>query len=734
MEIVVAKSAGFCFGVKRAVKLAFDNAENKGKTYTYGHLIHNDYVINKLQNNGIQSIEDLSVLQPNDTIIIRSHGTTKSIIDYLTALNVNIIDATCPFVKKIHNIVQDYYTKGYKIIIFGEKTHPEIIGINGWCDNAGIILDDFDEKHFDINEKICVVFQTTFPYEKFKKIEKKIVNRYNLVVFFNTICYTTIDRQEEINSLSKNCDYVVVIGDKKSSNTNKLLNIAKSNNKNTFLIEKPIDVESICKNMKSKNCKLVITAGASTPNELIKEVVAKMSDTQELKNLSGVEKEATRQGETMTMDDVLNDIDMVEYKEGKKVEAVVISSTEDGICVNIGGKKDGFIDKTEAELDQEFNPANYKEGDKIEAVIIKAKDKSTVSLSKKKADAIKKADAEIEKILNNEEFTLVPSKVVKGGLLGKIGSYSVFIPSSQIRMGYVKEEDLPKYLSKKLRLVQLPKREEDEKKKSSGKVIKASQRIILEKEKAEKDEAFWSSMVVGEVVNGKVKRFSDFGAFVNVKGYDCLAHISDLSWSKIEKPGDALKLNENYDFLVLKVDRENNRVSLGYKQLQKKPYELAAEKYPVGTVVKGKVERIFPFGAFISIDDGVDGLVHVSQISHEWIKDANEALKIGQEVEAVVISFEDNKITLSIKELLPVPEKVEEKVEEVAVEEIKEEKPAKKPARQSRNFDVTFEKKEKKAKKEVKEETTEWKSDNGFTSLGDIFKSLNINFDEENND
>ena len=735
--ITVAKNAGLCFGVKRAVELAEESAKTGKTIYTYGHLIHNDFVINKLAKKGVKSVEDLHDLHKGDTVIIRSHGAPKSAFDYLEQNSINIIDATCPFVKKIHNIVNEYHNKGYKIIIFGEKEHPEIIGINGWCENAGIVLSDYDEKYFRDDEKICVVFQTTFPFEKFKNIEKKIVNNHNLVVFFNTICYTTINRQNEIFELSIDCDLVFVIGDKKSSNTNKLLNIAKQNNPNTYLIEKPIDLEPIC-NKNFKKDKLVITAGASTPYELIKEVVAKMSDTQEQKILTNdVQEEATHQveaNEDVTMEDVMESV-MTEYKEGKKVTAVVISADEEGIIVNIGSKKDGFVDKTEAELDKEYNPANYKENDKFEAIIIKATDKSRVALSKKKADKILKDDEEVARILNNEEFTLIPDKVAKngGGLIGKIGSYSVFVPSSQIRIGYVKEDDLKKYLGKKLRLVQLPKRSEDEK--TSRKVIKASQRLILEKEKAEKEEAFWSSMVVGDVVNGKVKRFADFGAFVSVKGYDCLAHISDLSWNKIDKPSDVLKLNENYDFLILKVDRENNKVSLGYKQLQKKPYEIAAEQYPVGSVVKGKVERIFPFGAFISICDGVDGLVHVSQISHEWIKDANEALKIGQEVEAKVISFEDNKITLSIKELLPAPEKVEDKVDDIEAID-KMERPAKKTVRQSKmNFNVNFDNKPKKAKKEVKEETTEWKSaDSGLTSLGDLFKNLNIDFADENED
>lgn len=267
--------------------------------------------------------------------------------------------------------------------------------------------------------------------------------------------------------------------------------------------------------------------------------------------------------------------------------------------------------------------------------------------------------------------------MVKGGLLGKIGSYTVFVPASQIRIGYVK--NLEDYTSKKLRLRALPPKEGEEEKRRNPKLIVASQRVILEEEKAAKEEAFWSTMVPGAIVSGKVKRFSAFGAFVSVKGFDCLAHISDLSWNKITDPSKVLTIGETYDFVVLKVDREAGKISLGYKQLQKKPYEIAAEKYPVGTVIKGKVERIFPFGAFVSIEDGVDGLVHVSQISHNWTKDANEVLKVGDEVEAKIIGFEDNRITLSIKELLPAPETTEEAPQ--ATDGEAQEKPAKRAPR-----------------------------------------------------
>lgn len=503
-------------------------------------------------------------------------------------------------------------------------------------------------------------------------------------------------------------------------------------------------------------------AAASTPDELIEEVLSFMSDTQNEVLENATENTATEEvtevataapeaGEMaaaadapaqsakteLTMDDIMASdkaAGFTTYREGKRIHAKIINADENGIFVEIGGKKDGFIDKSEVNIDGTYNPDDFKAGDTIEAVIINKKGDSTyVTLSKREIDLVKKNDEEALKAFESKEFTVEPPlKIVKNkegnpvGLEGRLGAFTVFIPGSQIRIGRV--NNLEDYLDKKLRLRMLQK---------NGRRVTASQRVILEEEKAEKEEAFWSTVVPGAIVKGKVKRFASFGAFVSVKGYDCLAHISDLSWKKINEPSEVLELNQTYDFIVLKADRETGKISLGYKQLQKKPYELAAEKYPVGTVIKGTIARIHPFGAFVQIEDGIDGLIHVSQISHKYVKEASELLKEGQEVEAKVISFEGNRITLSMKELEPAPEEkpAREEVAPEAADGAEGEVKSKAPRAPRKKFEYNPEKAEerKRDRRDNSDEPHEWVSDSGNATLADLLKGIDFKFDDEEN-
>ncbi|MDR1940280.1 MAG: 4-hydroxy-3-methylbut-2-enyl diphosphate reductase [Clostridiales bacterium] len=472
--------------------------------------------------------------------------------------------------------------------------------------------------------------------------------------------------------------------------------------------------------------------------------------------------------EKMTMEDVMSSKDsMFTYRSGKKVAAIVLNANENGVNVRIGGKKDGFIDKSEMNIDGSYDPSLYKVNDIIDAVIIEnpTKGASYINLSKKQIDQIKENDKLGEEALKGGEFELVCDKVVKGGITGKYGSYTVFVPASQIRIGFVK--NLEDYLGKKLRLTVLPPKEKElaeaaptetadgqevvaatvaeasARPSRSGRFIVASQRVILERERKAKEDEFWSRMIVGDVVSGKVKRFVTFGAFVGVGGFDCLVHISDISWNRINDPSTVLEINGVYDFVVLKVDRESQKVSLGYKQLQRKPYELAYERFPVGSVVTGVVERIKDFGAFISLDDGVDGLVHVSQISHDWIKNANEVLKVGDTVTAKVISFEDNKITLSIKELLEKPEITEESYDDGEyTSESRENKFKKREGKREKSAGAMPSasaardrsdggaagrpKKPGRPRTDDAFEQKEWVSSSATTSLGDLFKGLKL--------
>ena len=740
--------------------MAISLAEKYGKIYTLGALVHNENVTDYLNRKGAVCLseEDWKSLKKGDIALIRAHGVTKETEEDLKSRGVVIFDATCPVVKRNQNIAAERAQSGDEIIIVGDKKHDEVVGVASYAGDKCRVVADGEELKIDENPT-SILFQTTILPEKFAKIEEFAKNfeknHHNLVGIFNTICYTTKVKQDEARALAENSDAVLVLGSRTSANTRRLYEVAKEVNPNTFFAQDANEALNQTKFIKDIQS-VSIVAGASTPPWLIQEVTRLMSETQknavetvetEVKNEATLQEQpVAEEKEPTTMADLLKSATSVgytNYKVGKRIKGKVISAGDSGIYVAIGGKKDGFIDKSEASLDGNYNPADFKEGDEIQATIL-AVNKEYVSLSKKEVDAVRLEEEEAEKALAQGEFSLTMTEVVKGGLRGRLGQYTIFVPASQIRMGYV--SNLEDYKGKTLRLTLMPPKEKEnteaegeetaqaeDKPQKKSRYLFASQRIILEREKKEKEDMFWNNIHVHDIVTGKVKRFTQFGAFVNVRGFDCLAHISELSWNKITDPSTVLTIGESYDFVVLKMDRETGKISLGYKQLQKKPYEVAAEKFPVGTVIKGKVERIFPYGAFVSIDDGVDGLVHVSQISHNWIKDANEALTVGQEVEAKIIGFDDNRITLSIKELLPAPE--ETATQETQEEATDEEKAAKRSSRvkkfEQKVADGENKRERRGAKKESSNEPKEWVSGSSSATLGDLFKNLNLNLADE---
>ena len=693
MQIAITRFPGFCKMVERAIAIAESAAEEfpDKKVYTLGRLAHNDRVSERLSKKGISVAISPEELTAGDVLVISAHGAPPSVYEASAKRGIIVRDATCPNIVKIHETIKKYGEKGYFVLLIGDEKHREIVGDSGWArdvavaDNAEKAISILTEKGV---EKAVVVFQTTFEVEKYSdiadKLQKFAENSKKTLVILKSICYTTIERQAEAESLSESADVVLVVGDRGSSNTAKLLEISRKK-ADAVLIEKVSDLQSA--KIKNNITKLAVLAGASTPKELTMEVIYTMEQnntpdvsidvnptevaeekvtetvTEEVKADEAVVETAEKpvqkkKKEITTMEEAMKaGFAPKSYRENQRVRVTVESVDQTGVNVslNLGGKNDaGFIAASEMEIDGSFDPANYTVGETLEAIIIpKADAKSkTINLSKRKCDEIFVGDAAAQHILNGEDFKLKITSVTKGGLLGKLGSYTIFVPASQIRMGFVK--NLEDYVGKELRLRMLPPKEEEGGRKPNPKRIVASQRVILEEEKAQREDEFWANVVPGAVVEGKVKRFAQkdgkyFGIFVSVFNKDCLLHISDLSWTKVEDPSEVLKLNETYNFLVLKADREADKVSLGYKQLQKTPYQLAAEKYHVGDVVKGTVARIKDFGAFISLEPGIDGLVHVSEISHNYIKSAADALKVGDEVEAKIINFEKDKITLSIK-------------------------------------------------------------------------------------
>ena len=673
MEIVVAKSGGFCRGVKKAVDTALSiTPEN---TYIYGEIIHNSDVVKTITVRGLKMVEDISDVPDGGTLIIRSHGVGRDIYELCERRNIKIVDCTCEFVRRTQRIVDEKYREGKTIVIIGEKTHPEVVGINGWCNGDAYIFSSEDEDFSILPEKeCCVVVQTTYSKEKFEKIIKNLDNRHSKTVeVFKTICYTTIERQNEARELSKQCDAILVIGGLNSSNTNKLYDICAENCQNVFRLSSSAELEY--KTIK-KFKKVGIVTGASTPNAQTQEVLLKMEMETEAK---------------ATMAEVVANMDSQQkFKKGQLITATISSADDSGVAVLLPlAKKEVILDKAEVDCEvynkDEFNA---KLGEEIELMVVAI---NPVKLSQKQIKKIKEEEAMLADIQAGKEFEVVCTGFNKGGLTSELGSYTVFVPAREIRMGYVKELD--KYVGKKLRLRLI------EIKTERRKEIIASQRVIIEEEKAARDAAkaakeaeFFASIHVDDVVEGKVERVTSFGAFVSVNGFDCLAHISDLSWTGVKAVTDVLEIGQKYEFKVLKIDEESKKVSIGYKQLQAQPWDLAAEKYAEGDVIHGKVVRIVPFGAFVEVEKGIDGLVHVSQISHEFLENPTTALTIGQEIDAKILKLDcaEKKMTLSIKALEPKPENLERKPRAAKAddEEVKEKAP-RKPRAQKPADEVT---------------------------------------------
>lgn len=647
MKLFITKYIGFCGGVDRAVNLTL--SQTKPDTYILGKLVHNDNVLLQIKNKGIKLIEDLTQLKSGDTVIIRAHGAPKSVFQYCEDNNISIIDATCSSVRNIQLKARQYYNDGYQIVLVGDCRHAEIVGINGWCNNSAIVInqnsDVLDLRNY---EKVLIMYQTTYNINDIAKILQKIItDAEKTVEIFDTICYTTISKQKEAEILSKQCDCCLIVGSNHSSNSIQLVNVCSANCINTILIEQACDLIKV--DFSHYN-NIALICSASTPIELFEEVTKLMVAIAKDNNDEVVEITAPINEFTKAIDKMHKNFRP--YRKGMKVKGIISHIDSEGISISIGTKKDGIIPNEEVCLEgnyEEFK-SNLHVGDILEVVIIST-EKSLV-LSHKSIQILYKDDALVDGIKSGAEFTTTPSKAVKGGLLSRLGSYTVFIPASHIRNGFV--SNLEQYVGKKMRVIALKDGVDDNKKK-----IVASQKELINQEKKEKEDNFWNNIEINEVVEGKVLRFAPFGAFVSVRGFDCLAHLSDLSWNNIKTPGDVLEIGKSYEFVVIKLDRAANRVSLGYKQLQLQPWQLAAEQFPVGSIVKGKVVRILSFGAFVELADGIDGLLHVSNMSWEWLDDINKAVKIGDEIEVAVIDMdvENKRITLSRKPLMvpPVP-------------------------------------------------------------------------------
>lgn len=644
MEVMLAKTAGFCPGVKRAVETVYRDI-GKTKIYTYGPIIHNRIVTDDLEKKGVFAIDSLDEAEKGSTIVIRSHGVPPEVYDEIKEKGFEYVDLTCPYVKKIHNIVRENYLEGRKIIIVGNPSHPEVKGINGYSGNTAVIIEEKDAlKDIDLNEKYSLVVQTTFNTAVFEEIKESIPPEADVRVF-NTICSATSARQSEAVEIAKQADIMIVLGDKNSSNTQKLYNMSKKFCENTFLFEK------ICiKQLKcfKKNVRIGITAGASTPPGIIEEAIKTMSD------------------ENKTFEEMLNANDNFSLRSGRVVKGTVISVNDKGeVFVNLDFKYEGIIARSEFSDDADVNPADVvKPGDEIDVYIKRVNDnEGVVELSKKYCDKSKNFEALQEAFENNTVVTGKVKNVVKGGLIVNIMGERVFVPSSQVSNRFV--GDLNKFVGEELdfniiECTDKPKRR-----------IVAGRRALVEKQIEERKQQLFESLEVGSRVEGTVSRIVEFGAFVDLGDVDGLIHISEMSWGRVKKVSDILSRGDKVVVTILDINKEKGKISLSLKDINANPWNTAAEKYAVGNIVTGKVVRMVSFGAFVELEEGIDGLVHISQIAFKHVEKPEDELSIGQEITAKVneLDLENKKISLSIKAAADKNAKAEEAAEEAPVEE-----------------------------------------------------------------
>ena len=634
MEIILAKSAGFCPGVRRAVDMVYEQTKEKEgiePVYTYGPIIHNDEVVKDLEEKGVKVIHSLDELDHlvKGTVIIRSHGVSRHTCETIEAKGFHIVDATCPFVKRIHNIVEEQGKEGRDIIIIGNPEHPEVQGIQGWCLTPSTVIHTVDEAvsfSQQNDKKLCIISQTTFNYIKFKELVEILCKKGYDINCINSICNATAVRQEEARTIASKADAMIVIGDKNSSNTQKLYEISKKECENTYYIQTLVDLDlTAFESIRNVG----ITAGASTPNNIIEEVHTAMSE--------------------MSFEQLL-EASLKTIRNGEVVEGTVIDVKEDEIILNIGYKADGIITRNEYS-----NTANLdlttvvNVGDTMQAKVLKVNDGEGQVLLTYKRLLAEKGNKRLEDAYNNKEvLTAKVVNVLDGGLSVVVEEARVFIPASLVSDTY--EKNLAKYEGQEISFVitEFNPRER--------RIIGDRKQLLLA-EKAQKQKELFERINVGDVVEGKVKNVTDFGAFIDLGGADGLLHISEMSWGRVENPKKLLKVGD--DITVLIKDIQGEKIALSLKFADQNPWLTAAEKYAVGNVVEGKVARMTDFGAFVELEPGVDALLHVSQISREHVEKPADVLKVGETITAKVVDFneEDRKISLSIKAMeMPVKE------------------------------------------------------------------------------
>lgn len=665
MKITLAKTAGFCFGVNRAVNMLYDLVADGVNVCTLGPIIHNPQVVADLENKGVNIIDNITDADINKKVVIRTHGVEQNILKYCVDNALDYIDATCPFVKKIHKIVQKESSVNMPVLIAGDKNHPEVIGIKSYCNGDCFVFNSEDElneiltkDNFSTEKPFIVVSQTTFSTKVWKKCVKKVKLLCTNAIIFDTICNATEERQAEALKLSKENDIMIIIGGRTSSNTAKLKSVCEPNCP-TYLIETAEELQDIALcDVQS----IGVTAGASTPDSIIKEVIRTMSEKIENANINMEET-----GFEQMLEESFNAMNF-----DRNVVGTVVGFTNTEIQVEIAGRKHtGYVSFDEYSDDPSADPkAELKVGDEIKLRIMKTNDvEGTIILSKRLYDR----DSVWE---NVEADDTIHTGVVTGivgdnkGVFVQSGAIKVFVPASLAKMRRNDSlEDLVK-TEVEYKIIEVNKQKR--------RVVGSIREVVASKRK-EVEDAFWANVTEGAVYTGTVRSLTNYGAFVDLGGVDGMVHISELSWQRIKHPSEVVSVGDTVEVYVKELDRENKKISLGYKKVEDNPWEILKRDYPVDSEVDAKIVSLTSFGAFAQIIPGIDGLVHISQISHKHIGTPAEVLKVGDVVKAKImeIDFDKKRVSLSIKALIeppvaeevPAPEVVEAPAEETVVEE-----------------------------------------------------------------
>jgi len=652
MGVIVAKSAGFCFGVNRAVETVEKAVGEHELVCTLGPIIHNRHAVAHFEEMGVRVIETPEEAPEGAAVIIRSHGVAEEVYRQLEARKVTVIDATCPFVKRIHGIVSQAEQEGRLPIIIGTRSHPEVEGIAGWCSRCEVFesVQELENWVKSVPERsdlpICMVCQTTSTENLWKLCVNFAKKQFTNAKIFDTICKATESRQSEAAQLSKTCDAMVVVGDVHSSNTGRLAMICREHCHRVALVDNAAELDpEFFRGVREVG----VTAGASTPAWIIKEVNKTMSE---------ITKVETAQEESF---EELLEQSIKTLNTGDKVIGIVTGIGTTEIQVDLGTKHAGYIPYDEVSADPSVKPEDILHvGDEIEVFVVRVNDQEgTCQLSKKKLDGMKVWD---EMNAWCEEKTTVEGTITeenKGGLVATVKGIRVFIPASQ--SGIAKGGDMTGMVGQtvQLRITEVNR--------ARRRVIGSIRAVTAEARKAAQ-EKLWAEIEVGAKFTGVVKSLTSYGAFVDIGGVDGMVHVSELSWNRIKNPAEVVKVGDEIEVYVISFDPEKRKISLGYKTAEMNPWNQFMTAYSVGDVVTAKIVKLMTFGAFAEIIPGVDGLIHISQIANKRIGKPEDVLTEGQEVQVKItdVDAENKRISLSIRALLEDGEEEEAPAEEAA--------------------------------------------------------------------